>query len=79
MLISSCDVWLNTPIVGFEACGTSGMKAAMNGVLPFSTKDGWVDRPVRLFMIPYPASMFWETPETDPKPAFSSTARSSCA
>ena len=43
MLESGCDVWLNTPIVGFEACGTSGMKAAMNGVLPFSTKDGWVD------------------------------------
>jgi starch phosphorylase len=41
-LISGCDVWLNTPVVGFEACGTSGMKAAMNGVLPFSTKDGWV-------------------------------------
>ena len=43
ILTSGCDVWLNTPIVGFEACGTSGMKAAMNGVLPFSTKDGWVD------------------------------------
>ena len=43
MLLSGCDVWLNTPIAGFEACGTSGMKAAMNGVLPFSTKDGWVD------------------------------------
>lgn len=43
ILESGCDVWLNTPIVGFEACGTSGMKAAMNGVLPFSTKDGWVD------------------------------------
>jgi len=43
MLESGCDVWLNTPIVGFEACGTSGMKAAMNGVLVFSTKDGWVD------------------------------------
>jgi len=41
MLTSGCDVWLNTPIVGFEACGTSGMKAAMNGVLFFSTKDGW--------------------------------------
>jgi glucan phosphorylase len=43
ILTSGCDVWLNTPIVGFEACGTSGMKAAMNGVLPFSTKDGWID------------------------------------
>src|SRR5690606_14108112 len=30
LLVSGCDVWLNTPVVGFEACGTSGMKAAMN-------------------------------------------------
>lgn len=43
LLVAGCDVWLNTPIVGFEACGTSGMKAALNGVLPLSTKDGWVD------------------------------------
>ncbi|MGH7203763.1 MAG: alpha-glucan family phosphorylase [Candidatus Levyibacteriota bacterium] len=42
LLVSGCDVWLNTPIVGFEACGTSGMKAALNGVLPLSTNDGWV-------------------------------------
>jgi len=43
LLIAGCDVWLNTPVVGFEACGTSGMKAALNGVLPASTKDGWID------------------------------------
>ncbi len=42
LLVSGCDVWLNTPSVGFEACGTSGMKAALNGVLPCSTNDGWV-------------------------------------
>lgn len=42
LMISGCDVWLNTPVVGFEACGTSGMKAALNGVLPCSTRDGWV-------------------------------------
>jgi starch phosphorylase len=42
LLVAGCDVWLNTPIVGFEACGTSGMKAALNGVLPCSTADGWV-------------------------------------
>lgn len=41
-LVAGCDVWLNTPILGFEASGTSGMKAALNGVLPCSTKDGWV-------------------------------------
>ena len=42
ILVAGCDVWLNTPIVGFEACGTSGMKAALNGDLPCSTKDGWM-------------------------------------
>jgi len=41
-LVAGCDVWLNTPVVGFEACGTSGMKAALNGTLPCSTKDGWI-------------------------------------
>ena len=42
LLVAGCDVWLNTPIVGNEACGTSGMKAALNGSLPLSTKDGWM-------------------------------------
>ncbi len=41
-MVSGCDVWLNTPIIGREACGTSTMKAALNGVLPFSTRDGWI-------------------------------------
>jgi len=49
-LVAGCDVWLNTPIVGFEACGTSGMKAALNGVLPCTTNDGWVDE-VNLYQI----------------------------
>ncbi len=43
LLTAGCDIWLNTPTVGFEACGTSGMKASLNGVLPVSTRDGWVD------------------------------------
>lgn len=42
-LTAGCDVWVNTPVVGSEACGTSGMKAALNGSLPLTTKDGWVD------------------------------------
>lgn len=42
LMVSGCDVWLNTPVIGREACGTSGMKAALNGVLPFSTNDGWI-------------------------------------
>ena len=42
-MIQGVDVWLNTPRRGEEACGTSGMKAAMNGVLNFSILDGWYD------------------------------------
>lgn len=36
------DIWLNTPRVPREASGTSGMTAAMNGALNFSTNDGWI-------------------------------------
>lgn len=36
-----CDVWLNNPLRPLEACGTSGMKAAMNGALNLSISDGW--------------------------------------
>jgi starch phosphorylase len=42
-LVSGCDVWLNNPIYPLEASGTSGMKAAMNGVINLSVTDGWWD------------------------------------
>ncbi|MEQ9454138.1 MAG: alpha-glucan family phosphorylase [Phycisphaeraceae bacterium] len=42
-LVQGCDIWLNTPRRGMEASGTSGMKAAMNGVLNCSILDGWWD------------------------------------
>ena len=42
-LVQGVDLWLNNPRRGEEACGTSGMKAAINGVLNFSILDGWFD------------------------------------
>jgi len=42
LLISGVDVWLNNPLPPFEASGTSGVKAVLNGVLQLSTMDGWV-------------------------------------
>lgn len=41
LMTQGVDCWLNLPIRGTEACGTSGMKASMNGVLNLSTPDGW--------------------------------------
>jgi len=41
LLVSGVDVWLNTPRISYEASGTSGMKASLNGVLNISTYDGW--------------------------------------
>jgi starch phosphorylase len=41
VLYPGCDVWLNNPLRPLEACGTSGMKAAMNGALNLSILDGW--------------------------------------
>ncbi len=43
MLVSGCDIWLNTPQYPMEACGTSGQKAAVNGVVNLSIRDGWWD------------------------------------
>jgi starch phosphorylase len=42
MLTSGVDTWLNNPLPPFEASGTSGMKAILNGVIQMSTLDGWV-------------------------------------
>jgi glycogen phosphorylase len=47
LLVSGSDVWLNNPRRPHEASGTSGMKAAMNGVLNLSVLDGWWDEAPR--------------------------------
>ncbi len=54
-MVQGCDLWLNTPRRPMEACGTSGMKAAVNGCLHCSISDGWWDEGYasnRGFMIP---------------------------
>ncbi len=47
-MLQGVDIWLNTPLRPNEACGTSGMKAAANGVINVSTLDGWWDEAWRL-------------------------------
>ncbi len=41
VMVKGVDVWVNTPILGQEASGTSGMKAISNGVLQLTVEDGW--------------------------------------
>ncbi|MGH3622766.1 MAG: alpha-glucan family phosphorylase [Sciscionella sp.] len=53
-----CDLWLNNPTRPLEACGTSGMKAALNGGLNLSIRDGWWDEL-------YDGSNGWAIPTAD--------------
>src|SRR5699024_10400315 len=57
-LYRGCDVWLNNPTRPLEACGTSGMKAALNGCLNLSIRDGWWDEY-------YDGSNGWAIPTAD--------------
>jgi starch phosphorylase len=57
-LVQGCDVWLNNPLRPLEACGTSGMKAALNGGLNLSVRDGWWDEW-------YDGGNGWEIPSAD--------------
>ncbi|OIV35900.1 glycogen phosphorylase [Mangrovactinospora gilvigrisea] len=57
-MVSGCDVWLNNPLRPLEACGTSGMKAALNGCLNLSVRDGWWDEW-------YDPAFGWAVPSAD--------------
>lgn len=72
LLVSGVDVWLNTPQRPQEASGTSGMKAAANGVLNFSVLDGWwIEGHIEDFtgwsIGPHPSLESQEDPEKDVK------------
>lgn len=58
-MVQGVDLWLNNPRRGEEACGTSGMKAAINGVLNLSILDGWFDEA-------YESSGGWAIGDRDP-------------
>jgi starch phosphorylase len=58
LLYWGCDVWLNNPLRPLEACGTSGMKSALNGGLNLSVCDGWWDEW-------YDGENGWEIPTAD--------------
>ncbi len=58
LLVGGCDVWLNNPLRPLEACGTSGMKAALNGGLNLSVRDGWWDEW-------FDGANGWEIPSAD--------------
>lgn len=58
-LVQGVDLWLNLPRVPLEACGTSGMKAAMNGVPQLGTADGW-------WIEGYDGTNGWLIPEAAP-------------
>ena len=57
-LVQGCDVWLNNPLRPLEACGTSGMKSALNGGLNLSVRDGWWDEC-------FDGENGWEIPSAD--------------
>ena len=69
-LYPGCDVWLNNPLRPLEACGTSGMKAALNGWLNLSVLDGWWDEM-------YDGENGWAIPTADtaPPPSTATTSR----
>src|SRR5699024_4646489 len=69
LLYPGCDVWLNNPLRPYEACGTSGMKAALNGALNLSILDGWWDEW-------FDGENGWSIPTADPSTGSGQAAHS---
>ncbi len=70
LILSGADVLVNTPTRGMEACGTSGMKASLNGILQCTTLDGWTDE------VDW-EDMGWELPDAQTASALNHTLESS--
>ncbi len=66
-MVQGVDLWLNNPRRGEEACGTSGMKAGINGVLNLSILDGWFDEGLRDFRAAGPSATANPIPRTRTK------------
>ena len=68
-LVAGCDLWVNLPRPPLEASGTSGMTAAMNGAVNFSTNDGWIcefaNHGNNSFIVPPVDYSAMSTPEQD--------------
>ncbi len=68
-LKQAADIWLNNPRIPREASGTSGMTAAMNGAVNFSTNDGWIPEFINHgnngFVVPQPDYMNMHVQQLD--------------